>query len=274
MKDMKNFLSCAILYFCHFNYVTSNSTCYRSICIPSGYNKLIKPPLYNDETHNDIEVRLYFIYILGVNENEGTITLKMNLEISWIESRIIAPNSTKEEDYIALPKEFIDHLWLPDAYIENVHKIYKYNLIHDFEEFYYGIYNNDSWITYEVDVEIIMFCKMNFESYPMDEQVCHFLLGSYSSIEKTGQWFEVLFIYFNASQQVTLLDYEFEVNILPEDVQNVTLADWGTYQRTGFEIKFRRKLGGCLMTYYIPSGILVILSWVRMILQKFSDPRK
>ena len=35
-----------------------------------------------------------------------------------------------------------------------------------------------------------------------------------------------------------------------------------TYQRTGFELKLKHNHERHLMNYYIPSGILVILSWV------------
>ena len=34
------------------------------------------------------------------------------------------------------------------------------------------------------------------------------------------------------------------------------------YQRTGFEIKFQHSFSKYLMNYYIPSGILVVFSWV------------
>ena len=42
------------------------------------------------------------------------------------------------------------------------------------------------------------------------------------------------------------------------------IPDWGTFQRTGFELKFQRVYERYLMSYYIPSGILVILSWVSL----------
>ena len=160
-----------------------------------------------------------------------------------------------------------DHLWLPDAYIYNVKEIKRYNLVHDYEEFYFAIRNNENLFTYDIDVEIVFFCEMIFDSYPMDIQICHLLFGSYSGIEKSKQRYKLGILHFNTSQQVALLDYEFKVNNLSENLEYWTdhkIPNWGTFQRTGFELKFQRVYERYLMSYYIPSGILVILSWVSL----------
>ena len=98
--------------FSHFNFVTSD-TCFGPICIPSGYNKLIKPPLTINETDILIEIDFVFLQILNVDENEDTVTIKCTLEINWKEPRIIIPNNASKEvveimkeNEIVLPKEF------------------------------------------------------------------------------------------------------------------------------------------------------------------------
>ena len=87
---------------------------------------------------NEIKVDFEDIQILGINEKENTIKLKLSLSLWWVDLRItIFPNATKEEKaYVGdvyLPKEFTYDLWLPDAYIENVHKINKFNFIQDYQ---------------------------------------------------------------------------------------------------------------------------------------------
>ena len=85
-----------------------------------------------------------------------------------------------------------------------------------------------------------------------------------------GEW-----IMYDMSQQVTSQGYNFEVNPLPK-VKELSLdyafqAQYGYrfhYQRTGFEIKFHHNFWKYLVNYYIPSGILVIFSWVS---QKFDQ---
>ena len=254
----------------HFNMATSN-TCYKSLCIPSGYNKLSKPPLnILADKYNNIQVFINNLQILRVDENENTLTLKLQVEIVWNEPRLmLLLNVTeKEMEHIEnegydLPKEFMDHLWLPDTYVYNVHKIEKYNFIRHFEYLWYWQENNQNWIGYETEVEIVIFCKMIFDDYPIDEQVCYFLLGSPSDLASGHQWYKLQNIHFNASDQVTLLTYKIEVDYLPEYMQFQFYEAWNvTYQRTGFKLKLKHNYERYLMNYYIPSGILVILSWV------------
>ena len=263
-----------IIYLNHFNIVTSN-TCYRSLCIPSGYNKLSKPPLniITDE-FNNIHVFINALQIIRVDENESTLTLKLQVEIAWNEPRVtLLPNVTiKEMEYIEiegyiLPKEFMNHLWLPDTYVYNVHKIEKQNFIHHFEYLWYWRENNKNWISYETEVEIVIFCKMIFDDYPIDEQVCYFLLGSPADLASSHQWYMLQNIHFNTSDQVALLTYNIEIDNLPENMQFQLNNVWNvTYQRTGFELRLKHNYERYLMIYYIPSGILVILSWVSMYL--------
>ena len=123
-------------------------------------------------------------------------------------------------------------------------------------------------LVYEIEIETIFFCKMNFEAYPFDENICYFTLGSYSYLEQSGLNFRLFKqlkhrqpIQFNASKQVAQLDFAIDVKELPEDMEK-SWDGYGIYQRTGFEIKFQRKFLTYIGNYYIPSGILVVLSWV------------
>ena len=263
MKVIITFLSCfIIIHFQNISVVTSSKACFRSLCIPSGYNKQIKPPLKENETNNIIYIDFNFVHVLNVHEQEDAITLKSSIYITWEEPRITILSNATSEDFKhwgILPKEFKDHLWLPDVYIYNVLRIGKYNFLDDFGNLYYLIQKNGSHlISYRIEVEIEMFCKMYFQSYPMDEQVCHFLIGSSMDIDRGGEFFELQ----NFQLEGMINDYTFEMNVLPKSKESWDDIWNNTYQRTGFELKFKHDYSRLLMSYYVPSGILVILSWV------------
>ena len=57
------------------------------------------------------------------------------------------------------------------------------------------------------------------------------------------------------------LDFIIDVEELPEH-KKTSKDIFGTFQRTGFEVKFQRKFATYFINYYVPSGILVVLSWV------------
>ena len=288
---MKISLCFILIYFNYFKIVTSDN-CFKGLCIPSQYDKTMKPKIDNPYEQNEDYAEYYYEYeyetnftnrilvdfekiqILDINEKDHTITLKLSLTMWWQEPRLtILPNATQEAINIYLPKEFTDELWLPDAYIENVHKINKFNFIHDFETFYHILSSNDSWIWYRNEVEIVIFCRMTFESYPMDEQICYFLIGSSTCIDSSGQFFELSksLYKFNTTQQLALKGYRFQINQLPEykKFSNDSYC-YSKNQITGFELKFQHNFWKYLISYYIPSGILVIFSWVSAIIIPFS----
>ena len=220
----------------------------------------------------EIEVDLENIQILNINENEHTITLKLKMVLSWVEPRLIrSPNATVEnfdlmdkwdmDKGYELPEEFTKRLWLPDAYIENVHKISKFNLIRNYESisYYYqdwkkGKDENKHGLVYRNEFEIVIFCNMIFESYPMDQQTCYFRLGSSLPLLTSEQGYGLTNLQFNTSDQIALQDYWYEIKEYKKNDIDI--------QRIGFELKFQHKLIPFINNYYIPSGSLVILSWV------------
>ena len=155
--------------------------------------------------------------------------------------------------------------------------------MHDFEVLYYGLtdfpgYETLNLLAHKIELETIIFCKMNFDAYPMDKHSCYFTLGSYAFLKQSGQQFNLGLdhlihhynlkhrtkIQFNASDQVAQLDFdEIHVKNLPKRMENCWEQNGLVMsQRTGFEITFQRKIQRYKYTYYIPSGILVVLSWV------------
>ena len=264
---MKFIVTCIIIHF-YSNILFANSNlCIDEICIPSEYNKLTKPPPKNETT--EVLVKFKRIQIFDIDENKNTITLKLAILMFWLEPRIlISSNTTGEGKWTNLPKEFVNHIWMPDAYIPHVHKINKYNFIHDFEVYFYAI--DESWRTMlgcQIEVEIVLFCKMTFEAYPIDENTCYFTLGSYAPLNQSAQiynlwqtWDSSGPVVFDASEQVAQLGFTIDIKEgLPKNIER----PWnGSFQRTGFEVKFQRKVTRFIPSYYIPSGILVVLSWV------------
>ena len=71
-----------LLYLYCLNLVASDD-CFRSICIPSEYDKLIKPTItVENVTIAVITVDLENIQLLNINENEHTVTLKLKMSLA------------------------------------------------------------------------------------------------------------------------------------------------------------------------------------------------
>ena len=119
----------------------------------------------------------------------------------------------------------------------------------------------NKYLFYDVLFEAEIYCKMRFESYPLDSHVCNFWLSSWNYNEEVLN-LTVQRLDFDAEHQVSLLDYKPEVRDLPMSKQRKFYH--GYYWRfAGFEIVLHRNIHKYIANYYVPSGFLVLVSWVR-----------
>ena len=65
----------------------------------------------------------------------------------------------------------------------------------------------------------------------------------------------------------TVLDYDVTITPLKEEDSTYVWLDIGNYSLTGFEINMHRNYMKYVVNYFLPSGLFVVVSWVR---KKFS----
>ena len=78
----------------------------------------------------------------------------------------------------------------------------------------------DFKVTYNVELEVDIYCPMTFESYPIDSHICYFMLGSYSYDENVLN-FTLNQLEFDVTNQVSLLDYFIKVRPLSKKYQRL-----------------------------------------------------
>ena len=102
---------------------------------------------------------------------------------------------------------------------------------------------------------------MAFDTYPLDQHVCDFKLGS-SKMDSSKINYTLSSLTFHKDEQVSLLDYTPEVHPLPDFKKLWTEYGNLTWYSTGCEIRLNRNVKKYIINYYIPSGLLVLVSWV------------
>ena len=216
------------------------------------------------------EVRVSFgdIQILKVRDYDCTITMNFHLKLKWNEPRLTYPcndNRGDDKEYFTLPKNAFDWLWVPNVFILGLKSIKNYALTNSVHNFYVAIdenNNNVTFVVYETFLEVVFYCPMDFSTYPLDEQNCYFRIQDYNYPENVVSYFLVNedFV-FNQSEQVSLMDYS--IAVTPGLSYKKQLANRkNQYSVIGFEIILRRNLEQYLINYYIPSALLVVMSWV------------
>ena len=242
------FLTCQF-----FQFVLSNEEyCVEGVCIPANYSRLTRP--YTDST-NQIQVDFANMKILKVDDHECTITVSLWIYLTWVEPRLIVPNEVPT--YVSLDESFFSQLWKPDVYFYHLKDIKQHSFFHDFE----GLYFVNNSLLYNGEYEVAFYCRMLFERYPLDEHVCDFKLTSFS-YDSSVINFTLNKLLFEESQQVSLLDYSITVDHLPQAKRGI--GEYGSlvWEAAGCEIRLERYIRKYVVNYYVPSGLLAMVSWV------------
>ena len=144
-----------------------NLTCAKEFCLPSDYNRLIKP-FPNQPV--DIKCDLDILQILEINDGKFYVTFSMYFGVQWEEPRLIQSEEekTKENPYVPIDLSLFEQLWVPDIYIYDLKSIRSYKIFTDFAGLWVV---NGNQILYSHEAHITFYCPMRFEHYPLDEQV-------------------------------------------------------------------------------------------------------
>jgi len=125
--NMKCFLSIILLIHIEIIVTTkvldnkNTQKCFHSHCLPIDYQKLEAPIKASEPLK--IETKIDLLQILEIDEVKFTVTLSINIVISWEDFRITGPTPNDPADQFPIDIRFIDSLWLPDIYIYDMKEI-------------------------------------------------------------------------------------------------------------------------------------------------------
>ncbi|XP_063415911.1 glycine receptor subunit alpha-2-like [Mytilus trossulus] len=181
-------------------------------------------------------------------------TLFMILRQKWYDKRLqynIIPGVRALE----LDPKAMNSVWVPDLYMVNE----KRAIIHDITtpNKLLHIYS-DGQVVYSMRLSVTLSCQMNLLKYPMDFQICSVDLESYgySTDRLMLRWNNVpVELAANMSLPQFILD---DINTAICDRLYAGIK----YTCITMKIHFTRKYGYHLIQEFIPSALIVMLSWV------------
>ena len=248
-------------------FVNANNKCIGHVCIPESYDKRILP--LQNET-NLVKVDFKGIRILKVDDEEFTITLSFLFYMNWIDARLNVLNNSedflyKNKTFTPFNSEVMDKIWFPDPYIfdlQNIKSKPDTNFLID-----------QKYVVKIVDIKsITIYCSMVFDHYPLDSHICYFKVCSTNYLEDKVSYKNEPFMADHEIdlsgqhfKQLTVLDYDVELSKLSEKYHFLELGTQTDIKRqsiAGFEIKLQRKYKKYIIYYYIPSGLIAIISCV------------
>ncbi|XP_043560239.1 glycine receptor, alpha 4a isoform X4 [Chiloscyllium plagiosum] len=219
----------------------------------SGYDARIRPNFKGPPVNVTCNI---FINSFGsVTETTMDYRLNVFLRQEWNDPRLAY--SEYPDDSLDLDPSMLDSIWKPDLFFANekganFHAVTTDNKL-------LRIFKNGN-VLYSIRLTLILSCPMDLKNFPMDVQTCAMQLESfgYTMNDLIFQWLG------KESVQVA------EGLTLPQFILNdeKDLGYCTKYYNTGtftcIEVKFHleRQMGYYLIQMYIPSLLIVILSWV------------
>ena len=106
----------------------SYKICSRNYCIPNNYSITTRPLSKISGNPLEVTIRFSHLEVLEVNDVKFAVTLKMSLDVRWVEPRLVGPNFT-DGNKIPLNLKLMEFLWLPDLDILNLDALQGFNLL-------------------------------------------------------------------------------------------------------------------------------------------------
>ncbi|KAG7187763.1 hypothetical protein KM043_016805 [Ampulex compressa] len=231
-----------------------------------SYDKRVRPNYGGPPV--EVGVTMYVLSISSLSEVKMDFTLDFYFRQFWTDPRL-AFKQRKEVETLSVGSEFIKNIWVPDTFFVNEKQSY-FHIATTSNEFI-RIHHSGS-ITRSIRLTITASCPMNLQYFPMDRQLCHIEIESfgYTMRDIRYKWNEGPNSV-GVSNEVSLP--QFKVLGHRQRAMEISLTT-GNYSRLACEIQFVRSMGYYLIQIYIPSGLIVIISWVSFWLNRNATPAR
>jgi len=236
----------------------------QRICVPDNYQKYDLPNM-TGPTYVTIGVDIKDIP--KVSDKDFSITINAYFNVKWRDPRLLVSKDYSKEgrhpegapegqSLTPINLHILKNLWLPDVEILDLKAFETHSVLSKLE----GIWiDSNLEVMYALATRITFICPMRFNAFPMDIQVCKFKVGSFN-YPMSKMTFLAEFVPEDESIK-SILDYRITFNKLDERDTHY-MAIGMNYSVTGFELILTRKMSFYIVTYYLPSGLFVVVSWI------------
>ncbi|XP_060612156.1 glycine receptor subunit alpha-4-like isoform X2 [Anolis sagrei] len=220
----------------------------------SGYDARIRPNFKGPPVNVTCNI---FINSFG-SVTETTMDYRVNvfLRQQWNDPRLAYREYP--DDSLDLDPSMLDSIWKPDLFFANekganFHEVTTDNKL-------LRIFKNGN-VLYSIRLTLILSCPMDLKNFPMDIQTCTMQLESFGYTMN-----DLIFEWVKGQEAVQVA----EGLTLPQFILRAEkdlgycTKSYNTGKFTCIEVKFHleRQMGYYLIQMYIPSLLIVILSWV------------
>ncbi|XP_022240284.1 glycine receptor subunit alpha-2-like isoform X2 [Limulus polyphemus] len=169
-------------------------------------------------------------------------------------------NVTKHEfDYAIVSKNHLKFFWIPDTYVVNAKRVNRPSKALSTEVLKVKINDTgECQLEYSVKLAAVIGCQMEFKHYPVDIQVCPFILRSYSYPYNDVEYkWVVENETLDVNRDLKLLQHNFYLSKSSSKLATLEV----TYSTIVVNFTFERRISYHVMQVFAPSALIVMLSW-------------
>ncbi|XP_067949719.1 gamma-aminobutyric acid receptor subunit alpha-1-like [Watersipora subatra] len=221
-----------------------------------GYDVRTRPFPKGDQTKpTQIQLDLNIRSMGPISEMDRSYSMDCYFRQTWNDPRLVYSGASKE---IAVHIELLKKLWTPDTYFYNGKNSYLHRITTDNKLLRIS---PDGTIFYSMRLTIKADCPMKLHAYPMDTQECMLTILSFSQDTNLIQY-----SWKNGNNQSIVVNED--VTLSQFDITSYSHVNGSTIIKdTSFSsltvtFKLKRRMGYFLLQIYVPSILLVTMSWV------------
>ncbi|XP_064609622.1 glycine receptor subunit alpha-2-like [Liolophura sinensis] len=229
-----------------------------------GYNRLVRPG-EDSHTPTPVTIDVMVHMISSISEINMEFATDIYYRQRWRDSRLAFEDFNKT---LNLGYSRIESIWYPDIYFPSLKGGYRHDLTSP--NILLRLYP-DGTVLYSQRLALIMACSMDLQKFPLDKQRCRldFMSYGYTVEELTISWDGQSNISLN--NNITLPDFELDGYKLGDCTE---IFSTGTYGCVFVELKFTRQFGHYLTGTYLPTMLIIVLSWIGFWIDYKSTPSR
>ncbi|XP_047468383.1 glycine receptor subunit alpha-1-like [Penaeus chinensis] len=193
------------------------------------------------------------------------MTMKLSLRptLTWHDPRINFTDDLKADDpneLVPLSLDFLLHTWKPDLFFLDTQDVRKFRMIDEVAGLWV-MSNRTFYLSFQV--LLVIDCPMKFHSYPFDVQICAVTMTSF---EYDAEELEIFWLPQKVTYSRHLSDQlpDYELKVLPESLTEYHWCQDCIVEPSSAaknSIRLSRRYHGHLFTLFLPSVLIVAVSW-------------
>merc|ERR1712227_434191 len=219
-------------------------------------DKRIRP--FEDIAPLNVSINLFISSFDSIAETTMDFGLTFIMRLRWQDPRMMFPDIQGEKTLnnktiLTMDLKFLDELWVPDVFFANEKSANVHQITSDNKRLRI---DSAGFIYLEMRLSATLSCHMRFEHFPMDVQVCSIQIESfaYDMEDVDFNWATPAI---DLANNIELPQFRLKGHIL----ENCS-SPRGQFACVEGKFILSRQMGYYLIQCYVPTTLIVMLSWI------------